>query len=221
MGKVLVVIVTVFLGACVDGKNPTEKKENSNTSKEDPKHPTPGFDIEGLTKSWQGSWVVGGWASGKPLAWEVKNDKVLIYDGQRETEYNFKIDAPCRAEVYTDDLNSRWLQKFVFVNDSLYSSGLGSAGLVMDNTIVVCTKGWVITYTEGKCQQWNEAGPDWFIAEDGECSLEEDIFKVRLTKNLFDELELTDGVLLDQEMKSQKAIKTQNFTEAKKIIDAK
>jgi hypothetical protein len=196
-----------------DGKEaaaPETKPEVANDG------PFAAFDLPGVAKKWQGSWVVDGGAA----AWDVRGDEVTVYDGATEKTLELAVKTPCQVATIarSDGGTSSTIHKFAFDGDTLYA-GLGNAGVKKGDAIVACVSNKVFTLEGGKCQAWKESmfhDGKW-ESEDATCSMSDQdgtqIFEADGTK-----LELVGEALVDAQMKNNPAKRTGNFEEAKRVL---
>jgi len=120
--------------------------------------PFAAFDLPALEKKWQGAWVVGGSMIGQSEAWEVKGDKVTVFDGKDEKTMDFAVVSPCTATVTTKSGggSSSTTTKFTFNGDTLLA-GLGQAGAKKGNTAVVCATFETYILDDKGCTEWKQS----------------------------------------------------------------
>jgi hypothetical protein len=179
--------------------------------------PFAAFDLPGLTKKWQGAWVIDGGRK----AWEVRGDEVTVYDGKGDAKtLEFEVQAPCQAASIerSDAGSSSTFHKFAFDGDTLYA-GLGNAGVKKDDTVVACVSNKVYVLEGDACRAWKQSAFDkskW-ESSDATCSLSSDgdtqTFEVEGTT-----LEVVGEAVVDAQMKRNQAERKPSFDDAKAAL---
>lgn len=127
--------------------------------------------------SWQGAWVIRD--DGSPQAWDVRRDRVVVYDAaRRETEDDgFAIISPCRVQR-TQVLPGRTTvityDTFVFARGVLHVARVpADGGFRRDGVITACIGDTVYRYAPGsaRCWQTNADMSSPFREADAECSI--------------------------------------------------
>ena len=145
------------------------KEPTPEVPKDAPTGPFAAFDFEAAEASWQGSWVLDG-EGGKQVAWMIDGASLVEFDGTAERKLEFSLYSPCQV-TYTDvDEGVTVYKSFTFVRDTLHA-GLGSAGTVAGDSVIVCDGGKTyVLDAAGKCMAWTERFDDWKSAP-ATCSL--------------------------------------------------
>jgi hypothetical protein len=174
--------------------------------------PFAAFDLPGVTKKWQGAWLLDGGRK----AWEVSADKVTVFDGNTDKTLEFDVQAPCQVAVTerSDGGSSSTIHKFAFDADTLYA-GLGNSGVKKGDAVVACISNKVYTLQDGKCLAWKESMFDkgkW-ESSDATCTLSGETFEVEGTT-----LEVVGDALVDTQMKGNRAERQDSLDAAKSAL---
>lgn len=192
------------------------EKPTPETPKDAPKGPFAGFDFAATEARWQGAWVLGGSVAGQQVAWMIDGTKLVEFDGKTEKTYEFELYSPCQVTFTDADAGVTTYKTFTFAGDTLHT-GLGSAGTVVGDAMIVCTGGKTYVLRGDECLEWSELFNDW-KSEPADCKVvgqgAESKFKVGRS-----ELSLIgDVALVNQQMRGNVAVKHADFAAAKKAL---
>jgi hypothetical protein len=184
------------------------------TPKDAPSGPFAKFDFAGAAERWQGAWVVPGLSASAPSAWHVVGD-ALTQSGPDavEASFDFAVYSPCQVGYTDDEAGETTYLNFVFVGDRLHV-GLGAAGVVLGESIVVCDgEGQIHVLTGDRCERWSEMFDDW-KSEPGKCRVDgagaDRVFVVGETRLGFE-----GAALLEPSMRESIAIRHADYAAAK------
>lgn len=172
----------------------------------------------GVTARLQGAWVLRDVSFlGSVEAWEVKGDKVTVFDGTKEETLELAVEAPCQLTTTKrnpDGSSQGGTSHFVFAGDTLHL-GLGDAGVKLGDTVVGCMSNGVYLWKGGTCQFFTEMFDKW-DAKEATCSLAGDLFKAaNPTFKHEGEMKLAGDVLMSDQLRANPAVKVKDLAEAK------
>jgi hypothetical protein len=182
-----------------------------------------GFTSEdNVIKQLKGSWLVKTNRIGASHnAWEIDDSKsIKVFDGKVEKRLDFELVAPCYAKITEKSAVSEnsVYHTFVVDNQTLYK-GLGNAGVKRGNDAVACVSGKVYTFVGGKCTLWEKSMFDeTFEAKKAECGFKGNKFEIQPEHGGPTSLDVVGNILLNFQMKSNRAEKTASFGKAKAKI---
>ncbi len=190
--------------------------------------PFAAWDLPAIKAGWQGDWVVGGSVLGSYEAWDVKGDKVTIFNGKDEKTLDFVVTSPCTVKTIEKSAggSSSTVHHFAMSGGKLYI-GLGDAGLKKGSQAVACASNKVWTLdASGKCQQleasmfedgkWKPSPGDCKFKKDGD----KDVF-VLVNSGSESKLEVLGDILASLQMSRNVAQKFADFAAAKAALKAK
>jgi hypothetical protein len=180
--------------------------------KDAPTGPFASFDFEAAEASWQGSWVLEGEVGGKQVAWMIDGAALVEFDGSNERKLEFSLYSPCQV-AYTDvDEGVTVYKSFTFVRDTLHT-GLGSAGTVAGDSVIVCDGGKTYVLANGECLAWTERFNDWKSAP-ASCAIEGEAEARKFVVDGREIAFIDDAALGTVQMQNNVATKHANFAAA-------
>jgi hypothetical protein len=186
------------------------------TPKDAPRGPFASFDFDAAKQAWQGAWVLEGEVVGSRVAWLVEGDRLRVFDGKTERELGFTVYSPCQVTTTDEEAGVTTYTSFTFVGDELHA-GLGSAGTVAGESVIVCDGGKTYVLTGDACEAWTEMFDDW-KSEPASCKVEgqgaERKFMIDDRSIAF----LGEASLGTDQMKANVATKHPNFDAAKAAL---
>jgi hypothetical protein len=217
----------VFLLAGCDKKADEGKQESAPAAGKPESRPASAgpfadFDMDAIKAKMKGVWVVGGSVIGTREAWDVQGSEVTVFNGSTEEKHQLELIAPCRGKISQTESGATSSTYFTFAFDGndLYS-GLGYAGVKQGDSLVACVSADIYTLKGGKCTRWKESVfGDKMESSDAECSLADDVFKVKTTTGE-SELKVKGNVLLNQQMEGNRAVKASDLADAKAKLGKK
>ena len=191
--------------------------------------PFAGWDLEARKAAFQGAHLTPSDGMGHWQAWDVKGDKVTIWDGTAEKSLELTVDNPCEVRVTeksADGSSSSTMLAYTVRNGSLVM-GMGGAGARNGATAIACLSDVVVTLdATGACTEWKQDMFDrkkW-ASSPGTCSLakvgDKEIFKATV-EGRERELQVDGDALLSEQLAGTHSEKLADFAAAKAARDAK
>jgi hypothetical protein len=176
--KAMLVLACTLVLACGKSEEKPEgapsgertKEPVPETPKDAPRGPFAAFDFAAARQAWQGAWVLEGHVIGSRVAWWVDGDRVRMFDGKAERELGFSVYSPCQVTTTDEDAGETSYMSFTFVGEQLHA-GLGSSGVVVGGSVIVCDSGKTYVLTGDTCEAWTEIFDDW-KSEPASCKVE-------------------------------------------------
>lgn len=192
------------------------KEPEPETPKDAPAGPFASFDFEAAEASWQGSWTLEGEVLGKQVAWMIDGKQLVEFDGSKERKLEFSLYSPCQV-TYTDtDAGVTVYKSFTFVRETLHA-GLGSAGTVAGDSVIVCDGGKTYVLEGEQCQSWSEMFGDW-KSEAASCKIEGEGAERKFVVDGREIPFIDDVALGSTQMQRNVATKHPNFEAAKAAL---
>lgn len=189
--------------------------------------PFAGWDLEARKAAFQGAHHTPGDAIGSWQAWDVKGDKVTIYDGTAEKTLELAITSPCTAKTTErDGDSSSSTTSHYTLKDGAIVMGLGNAGSRRGPEAIACVSNRIFTVdAAGACAEWEQDMFDdtrW-ESKPGTCGFaragDKEIFKA--TVDGFESELLVEGdALLSEQLARVHSEKVADFAAAKAARDA-
>ena len=195
------------------------------STKEKESGPFAGWDMEARRKAWQGAWVTTGGSLGAWEAWDVKGDKVTVWDGTAEKTLEFELLSPCEVQTTekSPDGSSSGTISHYTLKDGVIVKGLGDAGTRRGNEAIACVSNKVVTLAaDGKCTEWERSmfGDGKYESAPGTCRLEGDKFFATIN-GYESELKVVGDAILSDQLANVHGEKAADFNAAKAARDAK
>jgi hypothetical protein len=180
-----------------------------------PPNPPWPIDTPALLAQLQGAWVMRDEQEiGSVAAWEVRGDRVTIWDAKTQQEVAAKLvfNAPCEYQLHFE--NGYTTGRFVFDGTALHV-GLGDAGVKLGDRIIACTEIGGVVVSGTTCTFHYQYGDSW-LNSDARCTLSGDRLTIRIPRADYDpELTLHGNVLVDDQLWENKPLHVASYAEAK------
>ena len=209
---VAVVVGLAGCGKSKDDKLPPAGESKAVTADKAVTPPAPSgpwqLDAAAVQAKLQGPWVLKNVAyAGSVEAWEVKGDKVRIWDSKqhKESTATLSLASPCQLMLKSGSDAAGWETSyltFAFDGDKLYL-GLGQAGVKQGDAIIACTSRGTFVMKGTDCKVYKENFGHWEAQDGAKCALEGDTLKVSAPGDASaSELKLQNTILLDEQLRN-------------------
>ncbi len=179
-------------------------------------------DNDAILKKWQGSWVLESTMLGHYEAWEVKGNKITVFDGKAESTKEIEIQAPCQAKIVAKSGSgtSGTTAVFVFEGDTLHT-GLGSAGVKKGDKILACGSGEIFVWDGKTCTAYEDHFGK-METKPTECKLDGSTFTAKRPGfDMESTFAVTGDILMNDQMTGNKVEKATSFEDAKAKLAAR
>jgi hypothetical protein len=180
-----------------------------------PPNPPWPIDTPALLARLQGAWVMRDEQElGAVAAWEVRGDRVTIWDAKTRQQVAARIvfDAPCEYQLHFDD--GYTTGRFVFDGTTLHL-GLGDAGVKLGDRLVACTEIGGVVVSGTTCTfhyQYEDAWLNYSV----ECTQSGNALSIHIARADYDpELTLHGNVLADDQLWESTPLHVASYAEAK------
>lgn len=148
-------------------------------TKPKPSGPFGAWDAAAEAKKFEGDWVCPGGSRGVWHAWEIKGDKVKVWDGTQEKTLEFSVTSPCHISLIenTADGSSGTTPRFTW-DENGEMLQMADLGVVKGDVAYACISNKVYRLEGDKCTEMSEMFGKWEEKE-ADCTLTDAEFELK------------------------------------------